>query len=431
MKRCGKTRLVVDVVGNLVPEPLVTVNVSVAALVHSINPACPPTIVMDETDTVFTGGKPDERTELLRGILNSGFTRGAPYIRWDVQARARDECQTFAMAVLSGIDNGRMPDTIEDRAVIINLRRKGPAETVARFRTRRDSPKVREVGDLLRAWVTPNARKLGDATPDMPEELNDRAQDVWEPLLAVADLAGGTWPSRGRHAALALSGAAEEAASDSQRFLSDLRDVFGDSEAMSTSAIIAGLRKVDEAPWVHYYGHDRPLDSRGLAKLLKPYGLRSHTVRIGESTPKGYYRQDFADTWDRYLAPLAGGVCDTSDTSDTSQVNPVADENGYPTQATQDPPHGECGGNCGGCVGRVSDGISPLTCNVADVADVSDTPPASGHIPEEDAGPPGGTVTHGDSHPLPDWPVLTGKAATEAPGASANGHKPGTVTEEW
>jgi hypothetical protein len=70
--------------------------------------------------------KGDEKAEHLRGILNAGFGRDRPYKRWDITSRSVQDCPTFAMAVLAEI--GDMPDTIEDRAVIITMRRKAPGE---------------------------------------------------------------------------------------------------------------------------------------------------------------------------------------------------------------------------------------------------------------------------------------------------------------
>ena len=68
---------------------------------------------------------------------------------------------------------------------------------------------------------------LTDAEPDMPVE--DRAADVWEPLIAVADQAGGAWPERARGACLTLTGKAEADDAErsvSLRLLADLRTVF-------------------------------------------------------------------------------------------------------------------------------------------------------------------------------------------------------------
>ena len=147
MKRCGKSRLL-DVLAQLVRRPLLTSDISAAALVRSIDHDDPPTLMLDEADATFGKAlKGDEKAEHLRGILNAGFGRDRPYRRWDVTTRSVEDCPTFAMAVLAGI--GSLPDTIEDRAVIINLRRKSPGERAAKYRVRRDKPTIAKVGRQL------------------------------------------------------------------------------------------------------------------------------------------------------------------------------------------------------------------------------------------------------------------------------------------
>jgi hypothetical protein len=325
VKRCGKSRLL-DVLAQLVHGPLTTSDISAAALVHSISNDDPPTIMLDEADAIFGKGlKGDEKAEHLRGILNAGFGRDRPYTRWDITTRSVQDCPTFAFAVLAGI--GAMPDTIEDRAVIIALRRRAPGEAVAKYRTRRDKPRVTAVGDRLAAWVVPNAKAIGAAVPRMPTGLNDRAEDTWEALLAVADAAGGKWPARARAAALALSADAEDDAADSMRLLADLRDVFGTADALHGETILAKLHEISEAPWGEWFG--KPLNARSLAKLLAPYGIRSRDVKITGTTLKGYRREDLWDAWARYLPaerPLSGTPSATSATPVTAQVRAVADE---------------------------------------------------------------------------------------------------------
>ena len=197
VKRCGKSRLL-DLAEALCHQPLPTVNVSVAALVRSINEDDPPTLLLDEADTIFgkRRGERAEAAEDLRGILNAGHKRGGKYLRWDQARRQPEQCPTFAMAALAGI--GDLPDTIEDRAVIVTMRRRAPGEQVSSFRRRRDLPALVTLRDRLHGWLRDHLAELETATPAMPVE--DRAADTWEPLVAVADLAGGGWPELARDA---------------------------------------------------------------------------------------------------------------------------------------------------------------------------------------------------------------------------------------
>ena len=269
LKRCGKSRLQ-EVIAETCHRPLRTANCSTAALVRSIGGDDPPTILLDEADSVFGGRKAakDGVAEDLRGFINAGHSRGAPYLRWDMTARQLEECPTFGMAVLAGI--GDLPDTIEDRAVVISMRRRGNGEHVASFR-RRSIPALHELREHLNAWVREHLTVLRDAEPDLPVE--DRAADVWEPLVSIADLAGGDWPGRARRACLALTGESDaDADSAGERLLSDMYQVWGDEDHLFTTLMLERLHKLDESPWGDWYG-----------KPLQPVAWRPCSVPTGSS----------------------------------------------------------------------------------------------------------------------------------------------------
>jgi hypothetical protein len=350
VKRCGKSRLL-DIIEATCHDPLLTVNISPAALVRSVG-TDPPTLLLDEADTVF-GPKSGDNNEDLRGILNAGHSRNRPYVRWDVATRAPDRCPTFAMAALAGI--GNLPDTITDRAVTVPMRRRAPGEAVDRYRDRRDGAPLKELGARLGDWARAHLAELRDAEPDMPVE--DRAADTWEPLIAVADLAGGDWPARARKAAIVLTAEDDTDTTLGARLLADLRDVFGGADALHGETILNALHKIGEAPWADYFG--RPVNARDVAKLLKPYGVASVDVKIDGVNRKGYRRAHLHDPWTRYLPPARGGSA-TSATLATAQVNdggPVAGSGQQALPATS---------------------AMPLTCEVADVAQVADTPRTDG-----------------------------------------------------
>jgi hypothetical protein len=237
-KRCGKSRFL-DVVDGTCYRPMMTVNASTAAICRSISDADPPTILLDEADTIF-GGKQAEANEELRGLLNAGHQRGRPMTRWDHQKKELERIPTFAMAALAGI--GSMPDTIADRAVVIKMRRRTAAEKVAPFRSRRDGPALRQLGADLSGWLRPNLTELENAEPVMP--LEDRAADTWEPMIAIGDLAGANWPERARQAALALNAAREGDAeySDRLKVLIDCRTVFAGFDAMPSTVLLERLK---------------------------------------------------------------------------------------------------------------------------------------------------------------------------------------------
>ncbi len=296
-KRCGKSRLL-DIVEGTCHNPLITVNASPAAVYRAIGvDTSPPTLLVDEADTIF-GGKNADANEDLRGLLNAGHQRNRPTIRWDHNTRTLEKIPTFAMAALAGI--GAMPDTIEDRAVVIRMRRRALGEKVAPYRHRRDRPALITLAARLAEWLGNNLTHLEAAEPVMP--LEDRAADTWEPLIAVADLAGGTWPTRARTAALTLTAARDEAAaaSDRIRLLADCRTAFADLDAIPTTVLLDRLKTDPEAPWADY--GTTGLTAMKLGGLLREYDIRSDTIRFGIPTgqAKGYRRSDFVDAWNRY-----------------------------------------------------------------------------------------------------------------------------------
>jgi hypothetical protein len=300
LKRCGKTRLQ-EVCRETVHNPLPTTNISAAALARSISEEDPPTLILDEADAVFGKRKGElrEGAEDLRGIINAGHSRGWPYRRWNANRNSSEECATFAMAIIGGI--GDMPDTIEDRGIVLAMRRRAPGEQVRQWRSRRAVPALRELRGRLHEWVGSVLPELESAEPELPAE--DRAADVWEPLVAIADAAGGDWPDRARLACRMLTAGDDDpgSAGAEERILVDLAEVWsGHEDALFTSVILERLAKVEEAPWATWHRGD-PLSPRSLAGLLRPYGVRSVNVRSAAGQAKGYRWADLVEPWRRYV----------------------------------------------------------------------------------------------------------------------------------
>jgi putative DNA primase/helicase len=295
VKRCGKTTLLM-VIMLLVPRALPASNISPAAMFRAIE-AGAPTLLIDETDTFLAGS--DE----LRGCLNSGHTRDLAFvIRTVGEDHEPRQFSTWAAKVLALI--GRLPETLEDRSIVVAMKRRAPGELVERLR--RDRLRAMEpLSRRIARWAEDHRAALQDADPKVPAELHDRAADNWHPLLAIADLVGGEWPERARQAALALADPAR-AQEDSHgiMLLADLRDLFAKDGAdqLRTGLIVAELSTLDERPWGEW-NRGKPLMPRHLAKLLAPFHVRPRQIREGGQTHKGYRRKDLEDAFTRYLEP--------------------------------------------------------------------------------------------------------------------------------
>src|SRR4051794_17238632 len=208
-KRCGKTTLL-SVLSELGNRTVALANISSPAVYRAIEEK-QPTLLIDEADTFLQGN--DE----LRGILNSGYTRKTAFVI-RVAARRRVESSstsrrssTEGAGLLHKVESGgeesqlarfscwcpkvmaaigHLPETLADRCIVIRMQRKTPGQ---------ECEKLRNLdGTILRRkcarFVLDHSKDIGSARPALPSDLNDRAADVWEPLFALAEVAGGEWP---------------------------------------------------------------------------------------------------------------------------------------------------------------------------------------------------------------------------------------------
>jgi hypothetical protein len=304
----GKTR-VLEVAQHLVAAPEMTISATTAALFRLVS-AGPITILFDETDTLFNP-KNGGNNEDLRGLLNAGYKRGAFVARCvgDAKAMKVERFPVFAPCALAGIA-GHMPATITTRAITIHMRRRRADELVEPFRERTAERQAKPVRHAMRTWLESVADKLADAEPEMPEGVTDRAAEIWEPLLAIADQAGGHWPDTARKACRHfVLDTGPTVTSLGVRLLADLRQVFTarGADRMTTADILTTLTEMEESTWNDVYG--KPLDARRVARELSRYGVASKDIKVDGRAMKGYRvsgEDGLSDAWSRYLPPMIG-----------------------------------------------------------------------------------------------------------------------------
>jgi len=329
----GKTRAI-EVTELLVPLPVEAINVTPAYLFRKVGDEDgAPTILFDEIDTVF-GPRAKKDNEEIRGLLNAGHRRGAVAGRCVIKGKTveTEEIPAYCAVALAGL--GDLPDTLFTRSVIVHMRRRAPDEQIEPYRRRDQASEGHELRDRLAAWAARIVPAATVARPDMPAGVTDRNADVWEPLLAVADLAGGDWPQRARVACVAhVADAIRGAPTLGIRLLMDLKTVFGDSQALSTDHILEALCAIEESPWGNLKG--KALDSRGLSHRLKKYGVSAKTIRVGEWVGRGYASEDLYDAWNRYVGDPPIGTA-TSATPATPEADEPDTEDGSYRPLTDD-----------------------------------------------------------------------------------------------
>ena len=303
--RAGKSTLL-RVLGTVVFRPQLCDNMTVAVLFRVIE-AHRPTLLLDECDRWM---QDPESSRAIIGIVNSGHMRGGSVLRCvgdDFEPRCFAADAPLALAAI-----GSLAETIRDRSITVRLQRRASSARGPRLDNSRLLAEMLPVRRRLARWILDRGRELDGAEPALPDELNDRAQDNWRGLCAIADLAGGEWPERAREAARALS--KETGAEEPEpgiRLLSDALDIYlriGGKSIWSRD-LATELRAIEESPW-NEWNRGRGLTPSSQARLLNGFHIVSRSVRSGEETAKGYPWDAFRPSWERYFArdPRLGGV---------------------------------------------------------------------------------------------------------------------------
>lgn len=339
----GKSRAL-EVTEPLLADPVITVNASPSYVFRRIkveDGQPMPTLLIDECDAIFST-RASTSSEELRGLLNSGYRRGA------TAGRARptkddvitEDWPSFAPVALAGLN--QLPDTLMTRSIVVNMKRRKPGETVSPYRRRIYKNEAAALREQLAAWAAQVRPTIADTWPQIPDSIQDRDADVWEPILQVADAAGGAWPKIARQAAVRMvADQRQRPETLGIKLLSDIRKIMADTERISTVDLLGRLIAIDTSPWAAIHGE--PIDSRFLARTLSKYDVpTNNTMKIDGRVVKGYARHHLVDAWERYLptpSPQIGnsgnqGNLPAANGPDVTEVTEVTDSHrGYTPEA--------------------------------------------------------------------------------------------------
>lgn len=290
-KRCGKSSTVI-VARYLYRSSLLSGNITPAALFRAIQ-AWKPTLLIDEADTFA------KMHDELRGILNAGHTRDTAFVvRAEGESNEPRLFSTWAPKVVAAI--GRLPDTIEDRAIRISLSRK---PTTTSRRDAFDSDQVRRECEPVRRnlarFVLDNVDAIVTATVERPDVLDDRAWNNWRPLLQIASVTGGDWADRAERAARALAADRDDEQEDVATLaLQHSWEVVGPAGRLPTADLLRHLVSKEEGPWAKWWEASVAKDELKspaalLARLLKPFGVKPQQLWIDGAKHRGYDADDF------------------------------------------------------------------------------------------------------------------------------------------
>jgi hypothetical protein len=299
-RECAKSRLM-ETLECLVANPIRSGGWAPAAIVRIVKDRNRPTMFLDEIDSQFGASK--QYAEAVRGILNEGFRKKGVFIKCVGDDFTPTEFPVFSPKCFAGI--GRLPDTVASRSIPIEMTRKLPGEKIQSFREREVTVAALPIRKAVAAWATPDViNLLQDSRPAPIASLGDRQNDIVEPLLCIAQLAGDEWLQRLTNALETVFKVnALEEQSIGTSLLTDIRSVFDEmqQDTLDSESLALELCEILESPWASL-ANGRKMTPHLLARMLRRFRIMPTKYRIGTGTYRGYKRADFEDLWLRYCS---------------------------------------------------------------------------------------------------------------------------------
>ena len=179
-------------VGKFCPDGKMMVEPNKANFIRLIESRATP--IVTELDVLVNTGS---RSRWFTGIANASYEADQCTSRTQNGKRVDIPLQT--PMILDGLNSvitqtGTDLRTLISRCIIIHVERAPEGYRPPRFDKTARAVFARG-GELLQQWMAQQVQAgIGDVIPDVPPWLGNRAAALWEPLLAVADAAGGGWP---------------------------------------------------------------------------------------------------------------------------------------------------------------------------------------------------------------------------------------------
>jgi putative DNA primase/helicase len=292
--RCGKSNLL-ELIALFVPAPLPSVGITPAGLYRTVE-EWKPTLLVDEADAFLAN------SEELRGIMNAGHKRSsANVVRMVGDDHKPHLFSCWAPLAIAKV--GKLPPSLDGRAINIRMQRLLPGELVERLRMHHKLAYA-DLGSKLARWAIDNLEALCDPDPEMPEGIANRDADNWRPLLAIADRIGGAWggpAGRGREAALTLN-QVDSGQTVLIMLLEDMRTIMN-GEDIASEELAAKLSQIETRPWPEFGRQAKSITPPKIAGLLAPLGIAPRNIRFPDDVQrKGYRFSDLEEVFRRYLS---------------------------------------------------------------------------------------------------------------------------------
>jgi hypothetical protein len=296
----GKTTLI-GVLGFLVPKPFLGAEPSGASIYRFVDRE-KPTLSVDDADELFV------RKTDVKHIFNVSWTRGTQIPR---QVQGRTVFFDPFCPKIVGLLGLKMPRPLVGRSIVIKMWPKKPDETVTAFE-HIDDEAFATLRRKSARWAADNAPAAKELKPPLPTGFNNRLAANWRLLLAIAELAKGTWPKQARQAAERLS-RINRKPSWGMQLLAETRDMIVESLRngltleqiiLPSEEIVATLTQDPDSIWREYRGKGA-ITQRQVADLYADYDIHPHRglhpTKRADKTRNGYRAVQFVDAIARLL----------------------------------------------------------------------------------------------------------------------------------
>jgi hypothetical protein len=253
-----------------------------------------------------------ERFLSLVTVLNAGFERGAVVTRLEKRREQFVEVpyEVYAPRVLAGIAGLR--ETLEDRVLSLFMQRRRQTERVERLTVATDA-EAQALRDRCALGCLTHIRAVLTAYEKAPwlleqQGIDDRAVDLWSPLIALGMVADGedggdrTRDLLDAARELATERAADDGTGFTARLVEELEAVRATlGERHTAGGLLGALRARPGWDWLK--------TTKRLGTLLTPLGITRRQVRAGSRRYWCYVldRHRLADLQARYGGGTDGG----------------------------------------------------------------------------------------------------------------------------
>jgi hypothetical protein len=268
------------------------------------------TIFIDEIEGIYGSAAARDANGTLTSVLNAGFESDAIAHRCEANTNKPQVFKIYAAVMMGGLLRAKLPDSLKSRMIAIHMKRRMERDEIADFRKRYAEAEAKPIREELERWCEEAQGKIDLNALRLPPDIRDRDADIWEPLFAIAQIAGGPWPSRVAESARWFVNARVDDSADSSglRLLRDCVVALEHARTCEPDWLRAELFNMSDAPWSAWGKNGTGLTTFTMKQWLKDYGIKSYAVKVGGRTVKGYHIKQFTDELARYPQPDTEGV---------------------------------------------------------------------------------------------------------------------------